>query len=169
MWIRQLFFGPLSSFHSSFCLSGHFLGIVSFVFSKFWHDARNPYEVVCDSQIFQKKFFLPPKLRNWAKNEPITGFLNILKNFVIYFYWICSIMKMNVICYVPAQIPYLGKFWFLRYEPKCSQPIRLQDFLINHISRINWWNSLIFCLLIQIYKNYKLIKKCLDGPGQKWV
>ena len=44
-------------------------------------------------------------------------------------------MKVYIICYVPAQIPYLGKFWFLRYTPKCSQPIRLQDFLINHISR----------------------------------
>ena len=30
------------------------------------------------------------------------------------------------------QISYLGKFWFLRYGPKCSWPIRLQDFTINH-------------------------------------
>ena len=30
------------------------------------------------------------------------------------------------------QIPYLGKFWFLRNSPKCSWPIRLQDFSINH-------------------------------------
>ena len=29
------------------------------------------------------------------------------------------------------QISYLGKFWFLRYGPKCSWPIRLQDFSIN--------------------------------------
>ena len=149
MWIRQLFFGPLSSFHSSFCLSGHFLGIVSFVFSKFWHDARNPYEVVCDSQIFQKKHFAQ-KIGKMGQKQ---GFLNILKNFVINFYWICSIMKIYIICCVPAQIPYLGKFLFLRYGPKCSQPIRLQDFLINHISRTNQWNSLIFCMLIQIYIN----------------
>ena len=33
-------------------------GIVSF-FSKFWHDARNPCEVVCDSRIFQKNYFCP--------------------------------------------------------------------------------------------------------------
>ena len=52
------------------------------------------------------------------------------------------------IIYVPAQIPYLGKFWFLRYGQKCSQPIRLQDFVINHFSRTN---SLIFCMLIQIH------------------
>ena len=55
---------------------------------------------------------------------------------------------MYIIYYVPAQIPYLGKFWFLRYGQKCSQPIRLQDFLINHFSRTN---SLIFCMLIQIH------------------
>ena len=30
------------------------------------------------------------------------------------------------------QISYLGKFWFLRYGPKCSWPIRLQDFFMNH-------------------------------------
>ena len=79
-------------------------------------------------------------------------FLNILKRFVINSYWICSIMKIYIICCVPAQIPHLEKFWFLRYGQKCSQPIRLQVFLINHISGINQWNSLLFC-----------------GYDQKWV
>ena len=48
------------------------------------------------------------------------------------------------------QISYLGKFWFLRYGPKCSWPIRLQDFSINcrtlklavshkEINEINWF------------------------------
>ena len=48
------------------------------------------------------------------------------------------------------QISYLGKFWFQRYDPKCSSPIRLQDFLINRrtlklavfhkeINKINWF------------------------------
>ena len=40
-------------------------------------------------------------------------------------------MKTNVICFVPAQIPYLQKFLLLGYGSKCSQPIRLQDLLIN--------------------------------------
>ena len=87
---------------------------------------------------FLEKFFSPPKLGKCAKSS----FLNILKNCVINFYWICSIMRIYNICCVPAQIPYLGKFWFLRYGPKCSQPIRLQDFLISHISRTNQWNTL---------------------------
>ena len=48
------------------------------------------------------------------------------------------------------QISYLGKFWFLRYGPKRSWPIRLQDFSINgrtlkltvshkEINEINWF------------------------------
>ena len=37
-------------------------------------------------------------------------------------------MKIYIICSVPGKIPFLGKFLFLRYRPKCSQPIRLQDF-----------------------------------------
>ena len=48
------------------------------------------------------------------------------------------------------QISYLGKFWFLRYGPKCSWPIKLQDMLINRrtlksaishkeINEINWF------------------------------
>ena len=117
----------------------------------------------------EKKLFLP---QNWEKGPKMglkQGFFNLMENLVINFYWIWYIMEIYIICCVPAQIPYLEKFLFLRNGPKCSQPIRLQDFLINVISRINWWNSLIFCLLIQIYINYKLIKKCLDGPGQKWV
>ena len=35
---------------------------------------------------FPEKLFLPKKLGKWVKNGPKTGFLNILKNFVINFY-----------------------------------------------------------------------------------
>ena len=58
------------------------------------------------------------------------------------------------------QISYLGKLWFLRYGPKCSGPIRLQDFSINRrtiklavshkeINEINWFlvcHSNSFCI-----------------------
>ena len=57
---------------------------------------------------FPEKYFLPPKLGNGTKMGQDS--LNILKNFVSNFYWICSIMKIYIICFVPAQIPYLGKF-----------------------------------------------------------
>ena len=41
-------------------------------------------------------------------------------------------MKIYIIFCVPAQTTKLGKK-FLRYEAKYSQPIRLQNFLIDHI------------------------------------
>ena len=88
----------------------------------------------------RKKFFT-------QKIGIFLGFLNILKNVVINFYRICSIMKIYIICCVPAQIPYLGKLLFLRHWPKCSQTIRFQDSLINHISRTNQLNSLIFYMV----------------------
>ena len=55
----------------SFHLSGHFLGIVSLFFSKFWHGSRKPHEVVRDRAGFSgEKKFCP---RNW-ENGPKTGF-----------------------------------------------------------------------------------------------
>ena len=127
----------------SFHLSGRFLGIVSLVFSKFQHGARNPYEIVHDRTGFSGTNFFAPKIgkmhQKCTKNR---GFYNLLKNLVINFYWICSTMKIYIICCVPAQIPYLGKFLFQRNGPECSQPIRLQDFSINHISRTD------LCMLI---------------------
>ena len=111
-------------------------------------------KVVHDKARFsRKKIFCPQNWENWQNMGQKQGFFNLMKNFAINFYWICSIMKIFIICCVLAQIPYLGKFWFLRYGPKCSQPIRLQDFLINNISRTNQWNSLVFCILIQIHIN----------------
>ena len=54
-------------------LSGHFLGIVSLVFSKVWHGARNPYEVVHDRAGFSKRKILLSKLGKWTKNGPKIG------------------------------------------------------------------------------------------------
>ena len=96
------------------------------------------------SQIFREIFFCPQNWENGPKMGQKQGFLNLLEYFDINFYWIWSIMKIYIIYFVPAQIPYFGKFLILRYGPRCSQPVRLQDFLINHISRTNQWNSLIF-------------------------
>ena len=118
---------------------------------------------------FPGKFFLPPKLGKWTKIDRKQGFFNLLENLVINFYWICSIMKIYIICCVPAQIPYLGKFLFMRCGTKCSQLIRLLDFLIDHIVRTNQRNSLIFCILVQIQINEKLIKKFWGGHSQRWV
>ena len=73
---------------------------------------------------------------------------------VINFDRICSVIKIYIICCIPAQIPYLGKTLFLRYRPKCSQSVRWQDFNINCFSRIYWWNSLI-CACWYKFTKYK--------------
>ena len=86
----------------------------------------------------------PKKWKNGSKMDQKQSFLNLFKNLVFNFYWICSVMKVYIICCVPGQIPYLGKSLSLRYGPKYSQPITLQDYLIKHISKIIQWNSLIF-------------------------
>ena len=117
----------------SFCPSFRLFGIVSLVFSKFCHGARNPYEVARDiAGFFQKKIFYPQNREKWT-----TDFFEFIEKFGHEFLLNFSIMKSYISCCVPAQIPYLGKFLFLRYGPKCCQPIRLQYLLINHISRTN--------------------------------
>ena len=115
---------------------------------------------------FLEKIFWPQNWENGPKMGQKMGFLNILKNFVITFCWICSIMKIYIIYYLPEQIPYLGKLWFPRYGPKCSQPIRLQDVLIEHIFRTNQWNSLIFFIVIKIHINQSWSKKFWMGMAR---
>ena len=47
-------------------------------------------------------------------------------------------------------------FYFFLYL--CTIPVQpntLQDFYINYFSRTNWWNSLIFGMLVQIYTTQK--------------
>ena len=61
----------------------------------------------------------------WAKNEV---FFHISENFVISFGRKWSKMKDHIVSGFLAQTPCLPKFWFLRYGPKSSRPIRLQDF-----------------------------------------
>ena len=53
---------------------------------------------------FLEKLFLPKKVGEMGKKK---GFLNLKKKLVIIFSWICSIMKIYIICYIPAQIVYL--------------------------------------------------------------
>ena len=115
------------------CLCFHlvpaFFGILSLVFSKFWHGAWNPDQVVCDSCIFQN-LFCPQNRENGPKMGQKQGFLNLLKKLVINFYRICSIIFILFAVFLHKS--YIWDFFSLKYEPKYSQPIRLQDFSINH-------------------------------------
>ena len=58
-----------------------FLGIVSVVFSKFCHGARNLYEVVLDRAGFFGKYFLPQKLGKWTKIGQKQGFFEFIEKF----------------------------------------------------------------------------------------
>ena len=63
-----------SSVHPSVSPSAcHFLGTVSLVFSKFWHGARNLFDVVSDRTGFSRKKTFAPKIQKidqkWAKNR----------------------------------------------------------------------------------------------------
>ena len=108
----------------SVLLSGSFLGMDLLGFSKFWHDVRNPCKIVCDSWIFlkKKKRWMLQKWGKWAKQ----GFLNLLENLVIFF--LNSVSNKSLYYLLYFQSPYFGKIWVLRYRPKCSMSIRLQDF-----------------------------------------
>ena len=129
---------------------------------------------LCVRAEFSIKNIFIPKISKVLEMGQNQVFLNLLKRWVINFNWICSIVKIYIICCVPVQILYLGTFLFLRYGPKCSQPIRLskvdQEFLVGHdqkwawlvclwdskidfISRVNGWTELKFFMLVHIQKS----------------
>ena len=135
---------PMKWVYLSFCPSAHpsvCLGIFLELFFLNFVVLLETHMKLCMTAEFSRKRFFVPKIGKialkWAKNRV---FFNLLKNLIINFYWIYSVMKTFIICFVPTQIPYVGKM-FQRFGPKCSQPIRLQDFLINHVSRTNQWNT----------------------------
>ena len=66
-----------------------FVGIVSLVFSKFWHGARNPSEVERGSAVFFKKKKKKKKKKRGKIDQKWTEdrvFLKSMKICVIYFY-----------------------------------------------------------------------------------
>ena len=66
-------------------------------------------------------------------------------------------MKTNIVIDISLQIPYLVNFWVSSYEPKCYQPIKLQDSLKCNISRKKWTMKYIFGKEINIKVFYKAI------------
>ena len=68
------------------------------------------------SRLFEK-LFLPLKFGKWVKiRSKIVLFLNLKKNLVINFHWICSVMKIFIICCVHTQIIGYGQsgLWTLK-------------------------------------------------------
>ena len=98
------------------------------IFSKFWHHARNPFEVLHDRAKFSRKFFLLQKDREvdkkWAKIRVFSIYRNILSLIFLNLFY-----NVNL-CYLLCSYtnPMFGNFFSLRYGPKSSQPIRLLVF-----------------------------------------
>ena len=105
---------------------------------------------------FSRKIHLCPKVDE--KDGPKRGFFWIFwKIFVISFSWkFFSKMKTNIVD-ISLPIPYLAKFWFPSYGPKCSQPIKFQDSIKYNISRKKWIMKYIFGMQTNIKVFYKLI------------
>ena len=134
----------------SFRLSGRFLELYHWFFLNFGMVLEIHMNLCVTEPDFPEKFFFYPK--NWENGPKMSqkqGFFEFIENFCHEF--LQNLFYNKNLFYLLCS--YSGKFLFLRYGPSCSQPIRLQDFLINHISRANQWNSLIFYMLIQIHIN----------------
>ena len=67
-------------------------------------------------------------------------------------------MDSNIVVDISPPIPYLAKFWFSSYGPKCCQPIKLQDSLKCNISRKKWMMKFVFCIQINIKVLYKFMR-----------
>ena len=119
---------------------------------------------LCMTAGFSRKIF-PLKL----ENRPKTGFFEFIEEFCHWFFLNLFYNENLYYLLCSCTNPIFGKKFFQRCGPKCCEPIRLQDFLINHIFRTNRWNSLIFYMLIQIHIKQKLIRIFLEGHGQRWV
>ena len=75
-------------------------------------------------------------------------------------------MNNHIVIYISPQTPYLAKFWFSSYGPKCSQPKRLQDSLKCNILRKKCGIKLTFCEQINIKFFCKLILSFLEGVAR---
>ena len=121
--------------------------------------------VVCMTELdFLKKHFCHQN----GENRPSLAFFKCIERFSCFFFSIWSIIKVYINCCMPEQISYLVKLWFLRYEPKCSWPIRLQDFYIKYISRTKWWQAWIFACwykFFEIKSWMKILRVCVVING----
>ena len=132
--------GHMNKVCPSFC-SEVFMELALQFFSGTQHGVRGPCGVVYD----RKKCFTP----KMGKIGQTQGSLNVQESLVFFsqfFTFFINLVYNESLqycnCCMLLQISYLGKFWFLRYGPKFSWPIRitgffnqLQDFKIGCISQ----------------------------------
>ena len=111
-------------------------------FRKFWKVTKPDFL----KKVLPKK---GPKIRFFEVMEESSHyfFLHLVRT---NFFWLTPIARKNLVCVIQAQ------------------PIRLQDFSINSISRTKWWNSLIFVHVSTNSWKFKVDLKFLVGCCQKW-
>ena len=134
----------------------HLFGIfleLSLNFFLEWNMVLGVHVVLGMADLDFLKIMFCPKM---GKIGQAQGSLNVQESsvFFLVLYFFISVVYNESLYYCNScmleQISYLGKFWFLRYGPKCSWPIRLQDFSINRrtlklavshkeINEINWF------------------------------
>ena len=54
------------------------------------------------------------------------------------------------------------------HAQKWVWPVWSWDSKIDFISKLNKWNNLIFCMLVQMQEGWKLIQSFLSVPCQRW-
>ena len=57
-------------------------------------------------------------------------------------------------------------YWMVMVKNGCGQSGH--GTLKLTVSKLNWWNNLIFCMLVQMQEDWKLIQSFLGRPCQKW-
>ena len=93
------------------------------------------YVVLCMTEAdFFENHVLPPKWGKQAKPRVLWMYRKVQFFFSVLYFFINLVYNESLYycnsCML-EQISYLGKSLLLRYDPKCSWPIRLQDFSIS--------------------------------------
>ena len=113
-----------------------------------------------------RKILFYPKMKKMGPKRSENGvFLHISKDFVISFFLKQSKMKNHIVIYISPQTPFLSKFWFSSYVPKCPWPDRFNDSLKCNISRKKRTIKLIFCMWVNVKDSFKLILLFLMDEG----
>ena len=119
--------------------------------------------IVCDRARFSEKLFLFQKVQKSVQ----IGFFEFIENlFNVFFLNLFYNESLHCLLLSWAS-PIFGKShtW---YGPKCSRPIRLQDFQINNISSTKCWNSLIF-LCWYNFMEIKILKMAVSQEFIDWL
>ena len=122
---------------------------------------------VKELDFLEKIFFLSHKIGKWTKNGSKTRFFEFIGKFGHLMNLFSNENLFYLLCLYTNAI--FGKIFVLEIWAKMSSANQSARFLIDHISRTNAWNNMIFCMLRQISINKKFMKKFCGGQDQKWA